>query len=60
MTKNYLKLKYVPYILFALAFVVVMAFPDWVSRNEMLLTVTIVPVIVLTFLFSQPKDKLDE
>jgi hypothetical protein len=37
-----------------------MIFPDWVRDHEMLLIVTAVPLIVLTFLFSQPKDKSGE
>jgi len=57
--KNLLKLKYIPYILLVISFAFTMIFPNWVSDNEMLLTVTVVPAIELTFLFSQPKDKLD-
>ena len=57
--KNNPKLKYVTYFLLVVAFAISMIFPDWVRDHEMLLTVTAVPLIVLTFLFSQPKDKSD-
>jgi len=57
MIKDYLKLKYVPYVLLIISFAFTMTFPDWVRDNEMLLTVTFVPAIVLSFLFSQPKDE---
>ena len=54
------KLKYVTYFLLIVAFAISIIFPDWVRDHEMLLTVTAVPLIVLTFLFSQPKDKYDD
>lgn len=54
------KLKHLTYFLLIIVFTISMIFPDWVRDHELLLTVTAVPLIVLTFLFSQPKDKSND
>jgi len=58
--KNNPILKYITYFLLLVAFAISMLFPDWVRDHEIILTVTAVPLIVLIFLFSQPKDKSDD
>jgi len=49
--------KYIPYILIFGIIIFTISFPRFVRENEMILIVTVVPIVVLSYFFCRSKEE---